>query len=210
MLTPKMAIFAVKILTLTQYKVMAKVYQFMADGFEDIEALAPVDILRRGGLEVVTVSIMGHEMVTSTNGVCVKADVLFENACFDDADLLLLPGGLPGATNLKEHKQLADVLRQQAEAGRMIGAICAAPMVLGTMGLLQGRRATCYPGVEHTLHGAEYTGQLVTVDGNIITGEGPAAAFPYAYTLLAMLVGHDKAEEIQISMRYKHLMAERS
>ncbi|WP_314949476.1 DJ-1/PfpI family protein, partial [Hoylesella shahii] len=114
------------------------------------------------------------------------------------------------ATNLKEHKQLADVLRQQAEAGRMIGAICAAPMVLGTMGLLQGRRATCYPGVEHTLHGAEYTGQLVTVDGNIITGEGPAAAFPYAYTLLAMLVGHDKAEEIQIAMRYKHLMAEGS
>ena len=189
---------------------MAKVYQFMADGFEDIEALAPVDILRRGGLEVVTVSIMGHELVTSTNGVCVKADVLFENACFDDADLLLLPGGLPGATNLKEHKKLADVLRQQAEAGRMIGAICAAPMVLGTMGLLQGRRATCYPGVEHTLHGAEYTGQLVTVDGNIVTGEGPAAAFPYAYTLLAMLVGHDKAEEIQIAMRYKHLMAEGS
>lgn len=188
---------------------MAKVYQFMADGFEDIEALAPVDILRGGGLDVKTVSIMGREMVESTNGVCVKADMLFENANFDDADLLLLPGGLPGSTNLKEHKGLAEVLRRQAEAGRKIGAICAAPMVLGTLGLLQGKRATCYPGVEHTLHGAEYTAELVTVDGNIITGEGPAAAFPYAYTLLTLLVGRDKTEEIEVAMRYKHLMAER-
>ena len=82
-------------------------------------------------------------------------------------------------------------------------------MVLGTLGLLQGKRATCYPGVEHTLHGAEYTAELVTVDGNIITGEGPAAALPYAYTLLALLVGRDKANEIEVAMRYKHLMAER-
>ena len=188
---------------------MAKVYQFIADGFEDIEALAPVDILRRGGMDVKTVSIMGREMVESANGVSVKADLLFEDCNFDDADLLLLPGGLPGSTNLKAHKGLGEVLRRQAAAGRKIGAICAAPLVLGTMGLLEGHRATCYPGVENTLHGAEYTAELVTVDGNFITGEGPAAALPYAYTLLALFAGNEKSEEVQVAMRYKHLMAER-
>ena len=160
---------------------MAKVYEFLANGFEDIEALAPVDILRRGGLEVVTVSITGSEYVESAHGVEVKADVWFEDVeSFDDADLLLLPGGMPGAANLDMHHQLGQVLIDHCERGKLMGAICAAPLVLGRRGLLDGRRATCYPGFEQYLDGAEITHELVTEDGNIITGSGLGAAIPFA------------------------------
>lgn len=186
---------------------MAKVYEFLANGFEDIEALAPVDILRRGGLEVVTVSITGSEYVESAHGVEVKADVWFEDVeSFDDADLLLLPGGMPGAANLDMHHQLGQVLIDHCERGKLMGAICAAPLVLGRRGLLDGRHATCYPGFEQYLDGAEITHELVTEDGNIITGEGPAAAFEYGYRLLARFVPAEDVEALKEGMRYKHLM----
>lgn len=186
---------------------MAKVYTFLADGFEDIEALAPVDILRRGGVEVKTVSINGSEFVTSAHGVTVKADMVFDQPSdFADADLLLLPGGMPGAANLKAHEGLRQTLLAHHEKERRIGAICAAPMVLGSMGLLRGRKATCYPGFEKYLDGATYTPELVQEDGLFTTGEGPAAALPYAYRLLAHFVGEAKAKEIEKGMMYKHLM----
>lgn len=185
---------------------MAKVYQFMADGFEDIEALAPVDILRRGGVEVKMVSVTGRRIVESAHGVGVQADWLFEEARLDDADLLLLPGGMPGAAHLNEHTGVREALLRQAHEGKHIAAICAAPMVLGSLGLLKGRRATCYPGFESYLDGAEYTAELVTVDRNIVTAEGPAAVLPYAYRLLALFVGEEKTREIEDGMRFTHLM----
>lgn len=186
---------------------MAKVYEFLADGFEDIEALAPVDILRRGGVEVITVSIMDNEFVESAHGVTVKADTTFEAAGdFADADMLLLPGGMPGATNLRDHKQLAEVLLRQHEQGKRIGAICAAPMVLGGLGILKGKQATCYPGFEKFLTGAEYTAELVTEDGNITTGEGPAASFPYGYKILSYFREEEAVESIETGMRYTHLI----
>lgn len=126
-----------------------------------------------------------------------------------DADLLMLPGGMPGATNLNEHEGLKKALVAQAEAGKMVSAICAAPLVLGGLGILKGKRATCYPGFEQTLEGAEYTEDLWTIDGNIITGEGPAAALPYAYSLLALLVSEEAAREVAEGMRYIHLMEAR-
>lgn len=188
---------------------MAKVYEFLANGFEDIEALAPVDILRRGGVEVVTVSITGSEFVTSAHGVSVKADATFEAAGdFSDADLLLLPGGMPGAKNLNEHEGVRQALLRQHEAGRRIGAICAAPLVLGGLGLLKGRRATCYPGFEETLTGAEYTAELVTVDGNITTGRGPAAALPYGYKLLSYFADEATVAALEQGMIYQQLLAE--
>ena len=183
-----------------------KVYQFMADGFEDIEALIPLDVMRRGGVEFVTVSINGSKEVTSSHGVTMKTDMMFEGACFDDADLLMLPGGMPGAENLNNHEGVKKALTAQAEKGKLVAAICAAPMVLGGLGLLKGRRATCYPGFEEFLTGAEYTEELCTVDGNIITGEGPAAALPYAYTLLRMLAGEATSYAIAEGMRFVHLM----
>ncbi|MCR4916348.1 MAG: DJ-1/PfpI family protein [Prevotella sp.] len=189
---------------------MAKVYVFLADGFEDVEALIPVDVLRRGGQDVVTVSVMDDsQTVESAHGVTMIADTWIGDCDLTDADLLLLPGGMPGASNLYACEPLRQALVNQQEEGKLIAAICASPaVVLGQMGLLQGYRATCYPGFEQLLSGAEYTGELCTVDGNIITGEGPAAAFPFAYALLAILQDEATAQQIADGMRYTHLMAE--
>ena len=119
---------------------MAKVYEFLADGFEEIEALAPVDVLRRGGVETVTVSIMGRREVVSAHGVTVVADLMIEEAGdFSDADMLLLPGGMPGSTNLRDHQGVIAALQRQAQAGKRVGAICAAPLALAHAGLLHGR-----------------------------------------------------------------------
>ena len=185
---------------------MAKIYQFMANGFEDVEALAPLDILRRGGQDVVTVSITGSEFVTSAHGVTLKADAVFEDVDLSDADLLMLPGGMPGSTNLNAHEGLRDAIVAHYESGRRIAAICAAPMVFGSLGLLEGKRATCYPGCEGTMTGATYTRELVTIDGNIITGEGPAAAFPYGYAILEILAGKEVADTLREGMIFNHLM----
>ena len=188
---------------------MAKVYVFLANGFEDVEALIPVDVLRRGGVEVVTVSAVDDsQIVESAHGVQMVADTMFDECDFGDADLLLLPGGMPGASNLAAHEGVCQALLDQAAAGRRIAAICAAPaVVLGGLGLLRGRRATCYPGFEQMLDGATYTADLCTVDGTITTGEGPAAAFPFAYELLGQLVNPAIAAQVAEGMRFKHLMS---
>ena len=165
---------------------MAKVYVFLANGFEDVEALIPVDVLRRGGVEVVTVSTSDDLIVESAHGVGICADIMFEQGDFTDADLLMLPGGMPGASNLFEHEGVCKALEAQFAAGKKISAICAAPaVVLAQLGILDGKQATCYPGFEQMLTKATYTADLVTVDGQITTAEGPAAAFPYAYELLS-------------------------
>lgn len=188
-----------------------KVFQFMADGFEDIEALIPVDVLRRGGVDIKTVSITDSNIVESAHGVQMVTDVLFEEIedQLESVDLLMLPGGMPGAENLNAHEGLKKALVKQFEAGKMVAAICAAPMVLGGIGILKGKRATCYPGFEGKLEGAEYTHDLWTTDGNVTTGEGPAAALPYAYSLLAMLTTEENAAGVAEGMRYLHLMDSR-
>ena len=186
---------------------MAKVYVFLADGFEDVEALIPIDVLRRGGVEVITVSTTEFPLVESSHGVNIEADIQFEQSDYQDADLLMLPGGMPGAANLYDHEGVCKAVCAQVAAGKKVSAICAAPaVVLAPLGLLEGKKATCYPGFEHALEGATYTGDLVTVDGNITTAEGPAAAFPYAYELLSQLVDRQTADQIAEGMRFKHLM----
>ena len=186
---------------------MAKVYVFLADGFEEVEALIPIDVLRRGGVEVITVSTTEFPLVESAHGVNIEADIQFEQSDYQDADLLMLPGGMPGASNLYDHEGVCKVVCDQAAAGKKVAAICAAPaVVLAPLGLLEGKKATCYPGFEKVLDGATYTGDLVTVDGNITTAEGPAAAFPYAYELLSQLVDKQTADQIAEGMRFKHLM----
>lgn len=185
---------------------MAKVYEFLANGFEEIEGLAPVDIFRRGGVEIKTVSVTGSEYVETSHGVTVKADLKFEDADFSDADLLMLPGGMPGATNLNGHEGVKKAIMEQNAKGKKIAAICAAPLVLGGLGLLKGKRATCYPGFEKFMDGANYTEELCTVDGNITTGRGPAATLPYAYTLLASFVGEKAAKDVRDGMIYTQLL----
>lgn len=182
---------------------MAKVYIFLANGFEDIEAIAPLDILRRGGVEVTTVSITASTSVESAHGVTVTADCHFDDADLGDADLLVLPGGMPGAQNLLEHDGLRKALLEHNEKARRLAAICAAPMVLGQNGLLKGRRATCYPGFERYLDGADYTAETVTVDGNITTGRGPGAAMAFGYQLLSYFVPQEQVEEIKQGMLYE-------
>ena len=164
--------------------IMTKVYVFLADGFEDVEALAPVDVLRRGGVGVVTVSINGSDMVKSAHNVYVKADVRFEEADFSDADLLMIPGGMPGAKNLDEHEGVRKALLAHAKQGKLLGA-------------------TCYPGFEGELKGATYTAQLVTVDGKVVTGKGPAAAFEYAFTLLSILKGEKVVSDLRKGMMFE-------
>ena len=186
---------------------MAKVYVFLANGFEDVEALIPVDVLRRGGVDVVTVSTTGQPIVESAHGVGIRADVLFDACDFADANLLMLPGGMPGASNLYAHEGVCQALLAQHEKGKKVAAICASPaVVLAPLGILEGKKATCYPGLEQALEDAKYTGDLVTVDGNVTTGEGPAAAFPFAYELLAQLVDKKTSDQIAEGMRFKHLM----
>ena len=186
---------------------MAKVYVFLANGFEDIEALIPVDVLRRGGVEVVTVSVVeGSQIVETSHRVQIMADAMFGDCDFSNADLLVLPGGMPGASNLNNHEGVRQALLKQNAAGKRVAAICAAPLVLGGLGILRGKQATCYPGFEQTLEGATYTGELCTTDGNVTTGEGPAAAFPFAYELLKQLKDADTAHQVATGMRYIHLM----
>lgn len=186
---------------------MTKVYEFIATGFEDIEALITLDVMRRAGVDFKLVSITGSRQVETAHGVMITADLLFEESDFSDANMLLLPGGMPGSTNLNEHTELKNLLVEHDAKGKWIGAICAAPMVLGGLGLLKGRRATCYPGFEKYLEGAEYTHELCTRDGNIITGEGPAATFPYAFALLEALTDRQTADQIAEGMMFKHLIA---
>lgn len=185
------------------------VYEFLATGFEEVEALAPVDILRRGGIEIKTVSITGDLVVESAHGVGIRADLLFDEANLASADLLMLPGGLPGATNLNAHEGLRRALTEHNAKGRRIAAICAAPLVLGGLGLLEGRRATCYPGFEKYMTGASYTAELFTTDGNITTGRGPAAVLPYSYAILEQLAGADTAKAVRDGMIYTQLMEEK-
>ncbi len=188
---------------------MAKVYEFLADGFEEIEALAPVDVLRRGGIEALTVSIMGRREVRSAHGVTVLADLLMEDAGdFADADMLLLPGGMPGSTNLRDHRGVIAALQRQDKAGKRIGAICAAPLVLAHAGLLHGRHATIYPGMDAHLGDAHYEERLIVEDGNITTAEGPAAALPYSYRLLSYFRDEATARSIAQGMIYDRLMRE--
>ena len=188
---------------------MAKVYEFMANGTEEIEALTVIDVLRRGGVDARMVSITGSEYIESSHGIVIKCDTTIEQADLSDADFLLLPGGLPGSTNLLEHEGVREALMKQAADGKRIGAICAAPMVLGDLGLLRGKRATCYPGTEKYMDGAEYTQDIFTVDGNIITGCGPAATLPYSYAILEMLTDRETAEGLKEGMMFNRLMQAR-
>jgi 4-methyl-5(b-hydroxyethyl)-thiazole monophosphate biosynthesis len=177
-----------------------EVYLFLAEGFEEIEAISTIDILRRGGLEVVTVSVTGKNRVTGAHQIPVVADKLFDETDFSAGQMLVLPGGMPGAKNLNAHAGLKALLKQYAAEGKKIAAICAAPLVLGGLDLLQGKKATAYPGFEDTLRGANYVEDKVVKDGNIITGRGPGFAFDFGLALVAELQGKNKAGEVSTGL----------
>lgn len=179
---------------------MKSICIFLAEGFEEMEAMFPLDILRRGGLNVKTVSVTGNKTVTSSHQVPVVADMLFEDLNEAEVEMIVLPGGLPGATNLDAHAGLDKLIMSFAAAGKPLAAICAAPMVYGKRGLLKGKKATCYPGFDTYLEGAEYTGNLVEVVDNFILGKGPGAAWMFGFTILEKFAGADKVAEVKKGM----------
>lgn len=181
---------------------MAKVYAFLADGLEEVECLAVVDVLRRSGVEVALVSVTGKREVTGSHGIELKADALFEDVNSDEADVLFLPGGMPGTNHLKAHKGLGTAIERANKQGRRLAAICAAPSILGSMGLLKGRTATCYPGFEDMLTGVSYTSQGVVTDGNITTGRGLGFALDMGLELIRLLQGPQQAQKIAASIQY--------
>lgn len=184
-------------------KKMGTVYVFLATGFEEIEALAPIDILRRANIEVKTVSVKDTRYVESAHGIVIKADIILREADIPNAEMLILPGGMPGAEELAACPKLSRVLLSHHGRNGLIAAICAAPMVLGKIGILQDHRATCYPGFEKYLEGAKYTGAEVEVDRNIITAYGPGAAIDFGFTLLSFFTDVNSVKRLKASMMVK-------
>lgn len=179
---------------------MEKAFVFLATGFEEMEAIGTADVLRRAGIQAATVSITGDKTVVGAHNIPVCADYLFEEAPLADAAALVLPGGLPGAHNLNACEPLKEALLQQYREGRIVAAICAAPLVLGGLGLTKGRRATCYPGFEDALIGATTCGANVETDGNVITGKGPGLVFDFGLALVRAIKGEAVAEEVAAGM----------
>ncbi len=180
---------------------MSKVNVYLADGFEEVEGLTVVDLLRRAGIETDMVSIMGRKEITGARKIPVLADKLFEEQ--DDPDVIVLPGGMPGTLHLKAHEGLADLIRKADKEGKLLAAICAAPTIYGEMGLLEGKNATCYPGMEDKLLGANWQEQPVVVDGNFVISRGVGTAIAFALTLVTILKDEETAKSLANSIVYK-------
>ncbi len=168
----------------------------LAEGFEEIEAIAIIDVLRRAGFELTTVSVSGNTVVTGSHQIKIIADKLFETIDYETIDMIILPGGMPGSKNLNEHAGLREQILNFNEKGKFLGAICAAPLVFGNLGILKNKKATCYPGYENQLHGAVVTGEKTEVSGNIITGKGAGVAIEFALKIVETIKGEPFATEL--------------
>lgn len=173
---------------------------FLADGFEEIEALATVDILRRAGYELVTVGV-GSRQITGAHQIAVTADISEDQLTIEDLNMVVLPGGMPGAKNLEKSPIVQQAVRYCLEHTRYVAAICAAPFILGHMGALQGRSAVCYPGYEEDLTDAKISAESVCVDHNIITAKGAGVAIPFALKIVEVLSGEQAANKLRVSMQ---------
>ncbi len=178
------------------------VYVFLAKGFEEVEALAPVDILRRGGVEVKTVGVTGKR-VSGSHGISVNCDITVNEATFDELEGIILPGGMPGTVNLENDETVQKFIDFAVKNELIIGAICAAPSILGHKGLLQGKKAVCYPGFEKELAGARLLDSPAVRDGNIITGWGAGGSLNFGFLYLAAVSENEElAKKIARNMRY--------
>lgn len=176
-------------------------YVFLADGFEEIEALTTIDIMRRAGMDVTTVSINPELTVTGAHNVTIIADELITDIDFNEADWLILPGGMPGASNLRACEPLCNALLRHDAEGKRIAAICASPtIILATLGLLNGKDATCYPSMENYDYNVNWNDDMVVTAGNIVTGRGPAAASEFALTIVTKTCGANVADEVAAGM----------
>ena len=184
---------------------MKRVIMMFAEGFETVEALMVVDLLRRGGVEVVMTSINEEDMVRSAHGVAVEMDATMDEVDLSTFDAIILPGGMPGTIHLGESKAVKDAVMLMHEEGKIVSAICAAPGVLGKYGLLEGKNACSYPEHEKNLMGANVSREPVVVDGNIVTSRGLGTAMEFGFKLLEMLVSKEKADQIKTAIVYQEL-----
>lgn len=175
-------------------------YLFLANGFEITEAMAPLDVMRRAGLDVKTVGVTGAA-VQSSNGVTVQSDVAIDDVSFDDVDGAILPGGMPGTLNLKKNEKVIECVKRCYESGKLVASICAAPSIFGEMGLLIDRRATCFPGFEKALDGAVHTGAHVETDGNVITSKGAGCAIEFGHAIVSYALGKANADKVLSDMQ---------
>jgi 4-methyl-5(b-hydroxyethyl)-thiazole monophosphate biosynthesis len=182
---------------------MKKAVVCLANGFEEMEAIGIIDILRRAEIFVTIISITGVREVQGAHDIGVMADELFENVELSGYDMIVLPGGMPGSQNLKDHSGLRGIITDFNTKGKLLGAICAAPMVLGDLGILENKDATCYPGFSPYLKGAHMQTDRVVEDHNIITGIGPGAVFDFALKLVERLCGKEMAASVAGQMLYK-------
>lgn len=179
---------------------MKKVYLFLAEGFEEIEAIATIDILRRANIDVTSVSIESKLKVTGAHGIPVEADVLFSETDFSNGTMLILPGGMPGTRNLQKYAPLAALIKEYATANKHLAAICAAPLVYGQLGILSGKEATCYPSFESELIGAIHSNKPVVVSDNFITSAGPGTVYQFALKLVEILADQNTAATVAKGM----------
>lgn len=181
---------------------MAMVYAFLAEGLEEVECLATADVLVRAGVKVKLVSITGKREVKGSHGFSIRANALLSEVDPDQADVLFLPGGMPGTKNLAACKPLCDALVKANEEGRHLAAICAAPSVLGELGILRDKKATCYPGFEDSLIGAKLTGAGVVTDGNVTTARGLGYALDLGIELASLLTDRTIALHVKDAIQY--------
>ncbi len=179
---------------------MKKAFIHFAEGFEEIEGLTIVDVLRRAEIPTYMVSVTGKKEVSGAHGIKILTDLLFEEVNYNEAAIVILPGGLPGAKNLQDHKGLSNVIKEKAAANEPLAAICAAPMVFGGLGILEGKDAVCYPGFEDQLKGATIKDTLAVKSENIITGKGPGASLNFALEIVKLLKGKESAQSIAQGM----------
>lgn len=176
------------------------VYVFMADGCEEIEALAPVDMLRRGGVEVTTVGVTG-KTVTGSHNISVNTDISLEEVNLSDIEAVVLPGGMPGTLNLEKNEKVQEIVEYAYDKKLLICAICAAPSILGHKGYLKDKKATCFPSFEDSFDGGEYTGEVVTACGNIITGKGCGAGIYFGLEILKNIKGEETMKKVFDSLQ---------
>ncbi len=182
---------------------MSRTAIFFATGYEEIEALTVVDILRRAGEEITMVSVTDERTVTSSHGVEVTMDKVLSEVNFDETDVIVLPGGMPGTKNLEACAALMEQVDAFVQAGKIVTAVCAAPSILGHRGHLNGKKACSFPDMESQLEGAEVLREPAVIDGNIITGRGMGAAIPFGLAILEKLQGKEAAEELAVKIVYK-------
>lgn len=182
---------------------MSKTAIFFATGYEEIEALTVVDILRRAGEEIVMVSVTDERRVTGSHGIEVTMDQTLSEVSFDETDVIVLPGGMPGTKNLEGCEALMEQVDAFVKAGRTVAAICAAPSILGHRGHLKGKKACSFPDMESHLEGADVSREPAVIDGNIVTGRGMGVAIPFGLAVLEKLQGKEAAEEMAAKILYR-------